>query len=73
MKNERHSYISRGVSREAFQDVAVKHTSDDDSLEWYLHNHAHSDTRCNEECQVVRSGKVEFVPQMDAAHSSSDV
>lgn len=71
---QRHSFILPGVSREAFQDLAVRHTTDDDTLVWYLHQHSHDPyggIPCNERCQVIRSGEVKFVTQMDEAKSTS--
>ena len=69
--SERHSYIGKGISREAFQDVAVRQTTEDTDLSWYLHAHPHNETTCNERCQLVHKGKVEFVTQMDVANGPS--
>ena len=67
--NERHSYIGKSISREAFQDVAVRQTSleENSDLRWYLHAHEFSETNCNERCQVVHGG---VVTQMDVANVS---
>jgi hypothetical protein len=68
-KNERHSYIGKGISREAFQDVAVRQTTEDDTLHWYLHAHPYDEPLCNERCQLVHKGIVETnVTQMDVAN-----
>lgn len=68
-KNERHSYISRGISREAFQDVAVRATIEDDTLHWYLHAHSYDERRCTDKCQLVHKGIVATnVTQMDVAN-----
>ncbi|HJS82561.1 MAG TPA: hypothetical protein VJ742_06965 [Nitrososphaera sp.] len=72
MKNERHSYIGKGISREAFQDIAVQHTVEDDTLHWYLHAHSYNESACNERCQVVHRGIVATgVTQMDVANGPS--
>jgi len=69
-KNERHSYIVKGISREAFQDVAVRQTSEDSALRWYLHAHPHNEAVCNERCQLVHKGVVTTnVTQMDVANT----
>ena len=74
MTDERHSYISQGISREAFQNAAVRQTSlpENENLWWFLHAHTHSETVCNERCQIVCKGKVESVTQMGVANTSSD-
>ena len=75
MSEERHSYIGKGISREAFQDAAVKQTSlpENERLYWYLHAHPHSETTCNERCQLIYRGIVATnVTQMDVANSPSD-
>jgi hypothetical protein len=67
-KNERHTYISAGISREAFQASGCQLTLADDTLEYFIHAHDHSpykDIECNEGCQVIRNGKVEFVTRSD--------
>lgn len=69
--NERHSFIVAGIFREAFQEIAVRATVEDDTLSWYLHAHNHDPygaAECNERCQVVRSGKVEYVTHSDVAN-----
>ena len=71
-EESRHSYIGKGISREAFQDVAVRQTSEDENLHWYLHAHPHSETTCNDRCQVVHKGTVATnVTQMDVANGPS--
>ena len=73
MTEDRHSYISVGISREAFQDVAVRQTSqpENEDLYWYLHAHRYSETVCNEGCQVVHRGIVATnVTRLDVANTS---
>jgi len=66
--SERHSYITKGISREAFQDVAVKQTTEDQELSWHLHAHPQAEARCNDRCQLVHKGIVAAnVTQMDVA------
>ena len=78
MTEERHSYISVGISREAFQDAAIRQTSleENEDLKWYLHAHNHHETNCNERCQLVYRGTVTNdvagVTQMDVAKSGGD-
>ena len=74
---ERHSFINTGISREAFQDIAVRATNENPALRWFLHAHPHDPYQmppCNHRCQVVHQGaveRVEIVTQMDAASSSN--
>lgn len=71
MPSERHTFIIPGVSREAYQDVAVRATVEDSDLAYYLHGHPFDpfhQTPCNDRCQVVRNGNVEFVTQMADAN-----
>jgi hypothetical protein len=68
--NERHTYIVPGISREAFQDVGVQATIKDSSLSYFLHAHPYDPfgrTPCNDKCQIIRTGKVEYVTRSDAA------
>jgi len=69
--NERHSFISEGISREAFQEIAVRETTRDTELKWYLHAHPYDQfatITCNPRCQIVHKGIVATnVTQMDVA------
>lgn len=72
MTEQRHSYISQGISREAFQDAAIQQTSlpENADLNWYLHAHSFSETTCNERCQLVHRGIIATnVTQMDVANT----
>lgn len=73
---ERHSYISQGISHEAFQDAAVRQTSlpENAELYWYLHAHAHTFGKisCNDRCQVVHNGKAENVTRLEAEDAFHD-
>lgn len=73
--SERHTFVSAGIYREAFQDAGVRLTTEDPDLEYYIHAHKyepHRAFKCNDRCQVVRTGKVEFVTRSDAANAPSD-
>lgn len=75
MTEVRHSYISAGISREAFQDAAIRQTiqPENTDLKWYLHAHNHHETNCNERCQLVYRGIVTTnVTQMEVVDSPSD-
>lgn len=64
--SERHTFVSAGISREAFQDSGIKLTTQDDKLDYYIHMHKYTPvvrTPCNEGCQIVRHGEVAFVTQ----------
>ena len=73
---QRHVYIVPGVSREAFQDVGVRMTTEDPNLTYYLHAHGYDPfggTSCNDRCQLVRRGIVAAnFTQMDVANESAD-
>jgi hypothetical protein len=68
-KNERHTFIAANISREAFQDVGVRLTIEDDTLSYFVHAHDYnsytSSAECTDGCKVIRKGKVESVTQMD--------
>ena len=69
-KNERHTYICTGVSREAFQDVGLRATTEDPTLTYFVHDHPYDPygpIPCGDLCQVIRNGKSQFVTQMDDA------
>lgn len=62
--NERHVYITSGISREAFTDTGVRQTTEDPDLSYFVHGHSYDmfeDTPCNDKCTVVRMGKVDRV------------
>ena len=69
--NERHSFIDPiHISREEFQDIAIKATYEDSSLSWFMHAHPYEEygaIECNGRCQVVRNGMVSFVTHSDDA------
>lgn len=59
--SERHVFILPGISREAFTDVGIQATMNDEDLNYYVHDHKHSpygDIDCNERCTLIRGGQV---------------
>lgn len=71
---QRHVYITEGISREAFTDTGVKLTTGDSELTYFIHQHKYDpygEVPCNDECTCVRTGKVEPalpITQMDDAN-----
>lgn len=58
---ERHVYISEGISREAFTDVGVRATAGRTDLIYFIHEHKYNpfgDTPCNDRCTLIQSGIV---------------
>ena len=63
--SERHSYITKGISRETFQALAQKLTMADAGLTYFIHGHAYRpfDNTYNcfavdSECQLIKEGKI---------------
>jgi hypothetical protein len=77
MTDQRHIYITPGISRETFTEVGVRMTTKDTELDYYIHQHRYDmfdSLPCNHECTVIRLGKVErvvHITQTDDAKSSA--
>lgn len=74
---QRHVYITKGISREAFTATGVKLTTEDDKLTYYVHGHRHDpygEIPCNDTCTVIHMGKVDkalVVTQSDDANPTT--
>jgi len=70
-KNDRHVFITSGISREAFTEHGVRLTTEDPELSYYVHEHRYDlygAVPCNDKCTVVRTGRVEPVTHSDVAN-----
>lgn len=66
---QRHTYITLGISRETFVDIGCRATSEDPDLTYVVHKHSYDpygETPCNGQCTTIRGGQV---TQLDAAES----
>jgi len=67
---QHHCFAVRGTDPERFREIGYKKTTEDDSLEYFVHFHSYhpfEPVPCNDQCQVIRSGKVENV--LSVTHS----
>lgn len=63
--SERHAYITKGISREAFQALGQKLTMEDLDLTYFVHGHSYqpfdSTIKCRADdsgCQLISQGKI---------------
>lgn len=60
MAEERHAFVSDGISRETFTELAVKLTTKDPELRYFVHMHNHAEWHgdaCDDGCLLFVSGQ----------------
>ena len=67
--SERHTYVTKGISREVFREKGVKLTVEDPDLVYYVHDHSYvpfsGPPACTARCEVIRSGEVTMVTRTE--------
>lgn len=74
MTEQRHVFITPGISREAFVDTGVRLTNADPNLDYYVHQHRHDpyeNLPCNNGCTVIHMGEQKGVTQSDDANQGA--
>jgi hypothetical protein len=61
---QHHCFAVKGTDPGKFRELGFKKTTEDDKLEYFVHFHSYTigePVPCNDQCQVIRSGKLENV------------
>jgi hypothetical protein len=73
---QHHCYAVEGTDPVVFREIGVRRTTEDTSMEYFVHDHQYSidgSVSCNARCQLIKRGIVANVTRMELHDSPTDV